>query len=1342
VRKLLRSWWTRSLAALLLLGVLGYWAAWEVLRSQWLAEQIRQRAIAEVEKATGGKAELKSFAFDWKLWRATAEGFVLHGREPEGSPPLVEAPRAEVDLKVLSFLEKRVNVAAVRLEKPRMHLVRDAEGRWNFPEPAAARKRTKTPVETVLDLAIGELSVRGAEVHYEDRVVPVEFTARDVEAQLRYERAARAYAGTFAMKQSRLAEPLAVPVTFDVSGPLRLDAAGMTVTGAEARLGASVVRGDFALRDWKEPAVTIAGEGTVRVADLHKPLRLPVEPVGEVKARGHLTAGGGQAWQAEGTAQAQGLAYATRGIRIAGVAATAAWRAGPGLLAAEAVRATALGGSFTGMARLESGRFRVEGELAGLELERLYAVPPRTAKSGVPLVWAGVVRGPVRVEGTARAFEVSVDVQVTPPEELTEGKQAVEGALRASYQSAEEVVLVEAGHLQLAHTRVIARGDPGKAMEFSLVSSDLDDLLPALRMAMQEPPARLPVTLDRGQVRIEGRWEGGANIGTVAGRLEAGPLVVEGRRLEEVESEFQARASGVTLRDVKVRAAGATLTGEGSLGLENWLPVAASRLAGSFRLAAPRVEAVAALAGQGGLPLTGAAEATARLEGTYGSPAVAGEVTASRVTAWGERVQAVKAEYRAAREYLEIPTLAVEAGPGRASGSASVKAPGGDWSAATVEFQITGRDFTLEQWQYLQSVRKGFRGDLDADAAGSLRMVNGAAKVSSIRGRVSVPNLQVENMPLGEIVADVGTKEQLVTLTASATLGGAHIDGTTEWSLGSTGFGLGQFTFRNVTLTTLQDLGLIDPATQLPARGFFEGEIGFSGPILDPANWTANAKLTRAELRPLLRDDPGRTAEANRFALRNSGPLLAFIDKDGVKLTTARMVGEGTDIQVNGSVGVRGRTPLNLSILGRMNLPALSMLEPDLLATGQAQVDVQIRGGFERPQVFGTMGLQAASFYLRGVPNGLEKVNGSVRFDRTRATIEKFSAVTGGGELTLGGFVGFTGNQLIYRLNAKAERVRVRYPEAVSTTFDGELSLTGTSAQSLLSGTVVVNRLGLNPKTDLGSILAEAARSTPADPIQNRALRGMQLDVKIETSPDAELQTSLTRDIQPEADLRLRGTAARPTVLGRVSVNEGEIQFFGNQYLITRGEISFFNPVKVEPVVNLDLETRARGITVTINLSGPPDKLNISYRSDPPLQSNEIVALLTVGRAPASATTAGSPSNQGGGLLQSGGNSLLGAAISAPLSGPINNRLQRFFGVSRIKIDPELNTITNTPQARLTIEQQLSREITVTYITNLNRTQNQIVRLQWDFSRDFSVLAVRDENGIFGIDFQYRKRFK
>ncbi len=64
-----------------------------------------------------------------------------------------------------------------------------------------------------------------------------------------------------------------------------------------------------------------------------------------------------------------------------------------------------------------------------------------------------------------------------------------------------------------------------------------------------------------------------------------------------------------------------------------------------------------------------------------------------------------------------------------------------------------------------------------------------------------------------------------------------------------------------------------------------------------------------------------------------------------------------------------------------------------------------------------------------------------------------------------------------------------------------------------------------------------------------------------------------------------------------------------------------------------------------------------------------------------------------------------------------------------------------TPQALLTLEQQVSKDITLTYITNLNRTQEQTVRVEWDISQRWSAIAVRDANGLFGIDVQYRKRF-
>jgi translocation and assembly module TamB len=86
--------------------------------------------------------------------------------------------------------------------------------------------------------------------------------------------------------------------------------------------------------------------------------------------------------------------------------------------------------------------------------------------------------------------------------------------------------------------------------------------------------------------------------------------------------------------------------------------------------------------------------------------------------------------------------------------------------------------------------------------------------------------------------------------------------------------------------------------------------------------------------------------------------------------------------------------------------------------------------------------------------------------------------------------------------------------------------------------------------------------------------------------------------------------------------------------------------------------------------------------------------------------------------------------------------VEKFFGKSRIKIDPQMTGVENVPQARLTIEQSISRDVTLTLVTNLNRAQQQLVRLEWDISREWQLIMVRDENGVFGVDFAYRKRFK
>jgi translocation and assembly module TamB len=200
------------------------------------------------------------------------------------------------------------------------------------------------------------------------------------------------------------------------------------------------------------------------------------------------------------------------------------------------------------------------------------------------------------------------------------------------------------------------------------------------------------------------------------------------------------------------------------------------------------------------------------------------------------------------------------------------------------------------------------------------------------------------------------------------------------------------------------------------------------------------------------------------------------------------------------------------------------------------------------------------------------------------------------------------------------------------------------------------------------------------------------------------------------------------------------VQFFGTDYTINRGEVNFVNPVTVEPQVDLDLETRVRGILVSVSFTGPLNRMSMTYRSDPPLQSQEILALLAVGRTPTSATTLGFSSVRGNDLLSAGGTAVLSSALSQGAAA--SNNLQRFFGVTRLKIDPQLIGLDNTPQSRISFEQPISRDVTVTYSQTLARAQGQLVRVQWDLNRQWSALLTRDENGIVSVDFVFRKSFR
>jgi len=228
--------------------------------------------------------------------------------------------------------------------------------------------------------------------------------------------------------------------------------------------------------------------------------------------------------------------------------------------------------------------------------------------------------------------------------------------------------------------------------------------------------------------------------------------------------------------------------------------------------------------------------------------------------------------------------------------------------------------------------------------------------------------------------------------------------------------------------------------------------------------------------------------------------------------------------------------------------------------------------------------------------------------------------------------------------------------------------------------------------------------------------------------------------VQVDADLHVRGTAVIPGVQGTATVTEGNLVFFGSQYRVSSGIISFYNPVRIEPILNITLETQAKGVDVVLTVTGPIDNMKLSYTSDPPLQFQEIVALLASGKTPTSDPTllANQPSAPQQTYEQMGESAIVGKALADPVA----SRLQRVFGVSQLKIDPSFTSGSDLPQARVTLQQQIANNLTFTYVTALDDPNTQIIRIEWAFSPRWSALANRDENGIFSINFLYKKQFR
>jgi len=744
------------------------------------------------------------------------------------------------------------------------------------------------------------------------------------------------------------------------------------------------------------------------------------------------------------------------------------------------------------------------------------------------------------------------------------------------------------------------------------------------------------------------------------------------------------------------------------------------------------IERVLALANQS-IPARGYLSGQASVHGTLDNPEGAVDLELTNGAVYGEPVNAIRARATYLANSIVLSQLEGVSGPSRISVTGRYDHAPGNFQAGDVQFEIAGSRLDLAHIRSVQTLRPGIAGTVEIAAKGEATLRAGAPLVTlkDLTADVSAKGISAKGKDFGGLSFTARATGGQLNFAVDSDLASAKIHGVGTAQLTAQYPVSAKLNIDNVAWARVRDLlGLTNQPLEFDAA--LDGcEITVNGPAMDPVRLRGGLRVARLQVRNI------PEAGAPTVTVENQGPIVVALDNGVARIESLRFAAPKANLQASGSYALQTRT-LNGSVGADVDLALLQQFSREIVSSGQVDLSANIRGDVSKPLINGSLKLQNASVNYLEVANGIANANGVIQFNGNSAAVRDFSASVGGGKVTLTGYANYA-EALNFGLNVKAEKVLALLQPGLSSVIDSNLRLSGRQQASLLTGDVTVEKITYAPTSDLGSILS---RATPQAQTGSSSsfLNNMKLDVQVRTSPSLIVQSAVAENLTLAANLRVRGAAAQPGAQGRVTISSGQLLFFGSTYAVNAGSISFFNPLRIDPILDLSLATQAQGVAVTLRVTGPVDNMALSYTSNPPLEFEQIVNLLAAGKTPTTDPNllANQPVQAPQTFQQMGESAILGQTVA----GPVADRLKRVFGVNQLSISPAFTGGSYLPEAQITLQQNITNAITFTYTTAVNDPNTQIVRVQWALNPRWSSIAMRDQNGIVSVRLLYKKQFR
>jgi len=290
--------------------------------------------------------------------------------------------------------------------------------------------------------------------------------------------------------------------------------------------------------------------------------------------------------------------------------------------------------------------------------------------------------------------------------------------------------------------------------------------------------------------------------------------------------------------------------------------------------------------------------------------------------------------------------------------------------------------------------------------------------------------------------------------------------------------------------------------------------------------------------------------------------------------------------------------------------------------------------------------------------------------------------------------------------------------------LNSSLTLTGNRQAARLDGRVLVDSLSFTQDFDLANFMNQFTGDT-APPSGERFADNLNLNISVQSTEQLSAVSSQV-SVEGQANVRVIGTASNPVIVGRADLTSGEIFFMKRRYELERGIINFTRTDRTAPEVNLLITTTIKQYNLSLTIVGPIDKLRTSYVSDPPLPPVDVINLIARGQTTEETTP-----------TSLGANSILAQGLASQ----VGTQIGKLAGISSLTIDPLIGGDNRNPSARIAIQQRVTKDFIFTFSTDVTSAQREVIQLEYQLNRRWSVSATRDENGGVAFDAKFHKVF-